>query len=459
MILYYLPSKSGRWQKSVLLLAGCSFYLYYSFWGLLLLLFTALINAITTWFIYTRRNPKIYSTTGVIFNLVILVFFKCAHLLELTPLYLDNNIGSLIVALPLPLGISFYTFSGISLMIDTYKSSAIDNWKTSEVMNESLCSVLLNCLQYFLFFPKMAQGPIMKSTDFFRQIDSRKCFMDISWEYVFRCLVVGFFLKMVIADNLKDFTFWMNEYYNSFGSGTLLLFTFGYTVQLFSDFAGYSLIAIGVASMLGYKLPQNFNFPYVSSSFHDFWKRWHITLSQFLMQYLYFGLGGNRKGKMRTYINLILTMTLGGIWHGVGISYILWGFVHGCALAIERMSLGDRLKKEQEWSKSFRVTYTLFVFVCVSFLWLFFAIPDYGHFVGFIKCLFNLYRGVAFLDLKQTPIIVYAFPIVFWHIIYLCRNKRWATAFRKFDYLWLGIMLFLIISNSGTSSPFIYIQF
>ena len=172
MILYYLPSKSGRWQKSVLLLAGCSFYLYYSFWGLLLLLFTALINAITTWFIYIRRNPKIYSTTGVIFNLVILVFFKCAHLLELTPLYLDNNIGSLIVALPLPLGISFYTFSGISLMIDTYKSSAIDNWKTSEVMNESLCSVLLNCLQYFLFFPKMAQGPIMKSTDFFRQIDS-----------------------------------------------------------------------------------------------------------------------------------------------------------------------------------------------------------------------------------------------------------------------------------------------
>ena len=310
-----------------------------------------------------------------------------------------------------------------------------------------------------LFFPKVTQGPIVRAEDFMCQKDGRKRFGDINWETVFKTLVLGYFLKMVIADNLKDFTFWM-PHYDNFGPLTLLTFVFGYSIQLFADFAGYSLVAIGIAALLGYRLPQNFDFPYVASSFRNFWKRWHITLSEFLMKYLYFGLGGSRKGKMRTYVNLILTMTLGGIWHGAGVSYVLWGFMHGVALAIERKVMGDRLKDEASWSMTFRVVYTLFVFVCVSFLWLFFVLPDFSQFTGYLSCLCDFHRGVALIDVKKTaPIVVYALPVVLWHMMYLMRNTRTADVLRKVNYLWYGIMLFLIITNSGTSSQFIYVQF
>lgn len=157
------------------------------------------------------------------------------------------------------------------------------------------------------FFPQLVSGPIVKAHDFLPQIKP-KMFKAVRWEYCFRKLILGYFLKMVIADNLKDHTFTIAyPYFENMSSLTLVVLLFGYSIQIFADFAGYSLIASGLASLLGYQFPINFNFPYVSSSFSDFWRRWHISLSSFLRDYLYIPLGGNRHGVTRTYLNLLLT--------------------------------------------------------------------------------------------------------------------------------------------------------
>ena len=156
--------------------------------------------------------------------------------------------------------------------------------------------------------------------------------------------MAGYFLKLVVADNLKDFTAYLvYPGLMTLSSFTLLSMLIGYSFQIFADFAGYSLIALGLASLFGYRLMQNFNYPYISNTFSEFWKRWHISLSTFLKEYLYFPLGGSRKGRLRTYINLTITMVLGGLWHGAAWSYAVWGAFHGFALALERL-INDKYK-------------------------------------------------------------------------------------------------------------------
>ena len=230
---------------------------------------------------------------------------------------------------------------------------------------------------------------------------------------------------------------------------------FGYSMQIFADFAGYSLIAIGVARLFGYRLKRNFNFPYISSSFSEFWKRWHISLSSFLKEYLYIPLGGNKKGEIRTYINLMITMILGGLWHGVAWSYAVWGGFHGILLAIERI-----FKNSAETKKYQSVKYvkTFFVFVCVTFAWLLFKLPDFNHVIKYLIAI----KDNLFLRDHQTIIkyiTFYSIPIIIYHLWYLFEEKRGCIRINILRPAAYGIMLFLIITNSGSSSAFIYFQF
>ena len=222
------------------------------------------------------------------------------------------------------------------------------------------------------FFPYLVAGPIVKAHEFYPQIEAKNL-QDIAWETAFRCLVVGYFLKMVVADNLKDATFWIEyPHFLRHSSVGLLALLFGFSMQIFADFAGYSLIAIGLGHLFGYNLPTNFNFPYLSRSFSEFWKRWHISLSTWLRDYLYFPLGGNRKGKIRTYLNLFIVMFLGGLWHGASWKYAVWGSFHGLALAVERL-FRNKINLPRHWVlDSLRV---LVVFSFVTFAWLLFRLP------------------------------------------------------------------------------------
>ncbi len=462
--LYYIPLLR-RYQIYILLLASTIFYAIDSRWMLLLLFLSALLNACSSYAAVFGKRPKLYATLGICLNLLLLAIFKYSGLVGTSFFDTNNGIGHFLVSIPLPLGISFYTFSGISLVVDAYRGRLDTTTETH--ISANFLQHVKNTFLYIFFFPKILSGPIAKSRDFFADI-TPKYIKDINWAFVFKALVVGYFLKMVIADNLKDFTFWMTfPHFQYRGTGSLIVMLFGYSMQMFSDFAGYSLIAIGVAAIFGYHLPTNFLFPYISASFREFWKRWHITLSNFLMEYLYISLGGNRKGKMRTYINLILTMMLGGLWHGAAWSYLVWGTYHGLCLAIERAVCGrrdscimigkvssDNMKKVSRW-----ISIT-FVFTMVSIGWLFFALPDFSQALLYIKCIFSNYGTFAFVDPKLLPIIIYSIPVVVYHILYLNRQNKWFGRYVfKYDYVWYGIMLFIILTNSGSANSFIYFQF
>ena len=461
IIIYYAPF-TKRWQPYILLGASFIFYAYDSLPLLLLLVLSAVINAAASYGAVYLKHSHMFATLGIITNLAILTFFKYSGLLSDTFLDINSGIGHFLTTIPLPLGISFYTFSGISLVIDAYRGR-LD--KHAQIVPMSFSKHLKNTMLFICFFPKLLAGPISKSKDFFAEIE-QKHFSAINWQSSFKALVLGYFLKMVIADNLQDFTFWMAYPFFTFrGTGTLLLCLLGYSIQIFADFAGYSLIAIGVAALFGYRLPTNFHFPYISSSFHEFWKRWHITLSQFLMEYLYFSIGGNRRGRIRTYINLILTMTIGGLWHGAGWSYMVWGAFHGLCLAVERAVCGKRanciqLGQGKFMSKlSYHISIT-FVFMLVSFGWLFFMLPHFDQAILFVKCIFTNYSISPFIDPKILPILIYSIPVFWYHFIYFNREKQWVKKYVLcYDYVFYSIMLFLILTNSGTAGSFVYFQF
>ncbi|MFZ1412078.1 MAG: MBOAT family O-acyltransferase, partial [Micropruina sp.] len=283
-----------------------------------------------------------------------------------------------------------------------------------------------------------------------------KYFTGIDWEKAVGALVVGYFLKMVIADNMSEQTFWLTyPYFKGLSSITLIALLFGYSMQIFADFAGYSLIAIGLGHLFGYTLMTNFNFPYLSRSFSEFWKRWHISLSSFLREYLYIPLGGNRKGPVRTYINLMLTMVLGGMWHGAAWSYAVWGAFHGGVLAVERL-LQDKFGGPFKVPK---LLSTLFVFMCVTLAWLLFKLPDFNHVIAYVEALAGNWTSGEMQPLILYFIALLSIPIVAYHIFHFGNEDKaraWRAKWRPYAY---GIMLFLLLTNSGSGGAFIYFQF
>lgn len=451
--LYYIP-RLGRYQILILIAASLIFYSYDQPAFVLLLLLSAGINIISSYYVVygNPKKRKALALGGVIANLCVLAFFKYSPLISYSLLDPSTSLGNFLLHIPLPIGISFFTFEGISLLIDVWKEKYVDN---KQIVNKSLAKHAQHTLFFISFFPHLVSGPILKAHDFFPQM-GQKFLREIDWEAAVKALILGYFLKMVVADNLKDFTDWMGIP-TALSSVTLLYLVFAYSCQIFADFAGYSLIAIGLAKLFCYNFNINFNFPYIATSFKEFWKRWHISLSTFLMEYLYFPLGGNRKGKPRTYINLMITMTLGGLWHGASWAFALWGFTHGALLAVERFIID---KTKSEGNNAVRFIRGVVVFIVVSFLWLFFKL-SYKMTVVFLTTMKdNISNDISPYDIHLiTFISLYSLPVVLYHIAYLCKGSCIWQPVKKYEYIFYGIMLFLITTNSGTTSSFIYFQF
>jgi alginate O-acetyltransferase complex protein AlgI len=453
-VLYYIPLLS-RFQVLTLILSSLIFYAFSQPVLVLLLLLSVSINIVSSYFVVYGKfqYKKAFAVFGVASNLAILIFFKYSPLFARTFFNDIGSAGEFFLTLPLPIGISFFTFQGISLIVDVYRGK----YASPELLVPKSFALHARHILFFkAFFPQLISGPIVKAHDFLPQI-GEKSFAKIDWQAVFKCVVIGYFLKMVVADNLKDFTFWIaNPYFKAYSSLSLLTMLFGYSCQIFADFAGYSLIAIGIAKLFGYNFPSNFNFPYIATSFKEFWKRWHISLSSFLMEYLYFPLGGNRKGKFRTYANLFIVMLLGGLWHGAAWSYAVWGAFHGLALAVERL-LAEHLKVQT--SRALNVAKGFIVFAFVTLAWLLFKMPEFSHVLGFMEAL----ATNTTVDHNFNIIIyvmLYSSPVVLYHILYLLKDGfSFSTDFRKTDFALYGTMLFLIAVNSGSPGTFIYFQF
>lgn len=342
-----------------------------------------------------------------------------------------------------PLGISFYSFSAIGYVVDVYrkKYSAVSNF-----VDVSL---------YISFFTKLVSGPIVKPQKFFSQLDNEHCVSLKNLETGIQIVLLGLFKKMVLADNLAVF---VNDVFASpkaFDGITVLLAMVSYSLQIYFDFSGYSDIAIGFSKLLGFDFDKNFDLPYVSLNPTEFWKRWHISLSQWLQEYLYISLGGNRKGNFRKNLNLLLTMLIGGLWHGANTTFIVWGGINGMALIVHKLFAGLFKKKEKQHS-IVKLISAVMCFVFTTVTWVFFRADSFSNaaemFAGLIQT-----QGIT--QIYSWTFVAFAFAIAEIIVAIIRKNKNGAKITNEYIILDLtkisSLILFFVFA--GITVLFAYI--
>lgn len=386
---------------------------------------------------------------GVIFLVYTLVHFKYTGILaRLYNFFFKSDIvAKNYIA---PLGISFITFSAISYLVDIYRGDA-------------KAGSLIDCALYLIFFPKVVSGPIVLWKDFSNQIDERKISIDLMNRGITK-IMIGFSKKLILADTFGGLIATANGSIDILTSwGVALL----YMLQIYFDFSGYSDIVIGMSNMMGYSFFENFNFPYISLSITEFWRRWHISLGRWFREYIYFPLGGSRKGKKRTIINILIVFIITGVWHGAGWTYMLWGMINGICNAVER------LVSEKNWYiKTPKFIKWLYAMSVTFFCWELFRFSDMTSFKNWIKIMFGV---TTFDNIPYTWQYYFDRRIIFLTIIGIItstvfglpkiQNSYKKALEKKSLYIINQIiitamfvisLLFMVNSNY---SPFIYFQY
>ena len=357
----------------------------------------------------------------------------------------------------LPVGISFFTFQSMSYVIDVYRGDL-----------KPLPS-LLDYAFYVSFFPQLVAGPIVRARDFAPQI--RKPLEITSQMFAQGCyfIAIGLFKKAVISDyislNFVDRIFDNPSLYSGVEN---LLGVYGYTLQIYCDFSGYSDMAIGIALLLGFRFPMNFNAPYRSESITDFWRRWHISLSSWIRDYIYISLGGNRKGKVRQYINLIITMLLGGLWHGASLNFVAWGGMHGVALALHKWLRENVFHHDKHYhSTGLRwLLSVILTFHFVAFCWIFFRNHTFEASWVMITQIFTNFHPELFQQVVTGYWIVFAM-MLFGYVTHFVPDAFQARCVRVLEWggvvlcaLLIAAVIYLVIQvKSSEIQPFIYFQF
>ena len=438
-VLYYLPPLRA-FQIQLLVAASLVFYGY----GQPELLPLLAVAVLGTYLFLTLalENRALWLPLGIAFNLALLAFFKYKFLFFDTHAPQLSSVAPIdfLLKLPLPIGISFFVFHNISLLVDLTRQKAA---------RPQLADVFL----YIIFFPQLVSGPITRAENFLPQIKP-KYLADVAFIEAAKWIVSGYFFKLFVANNLNEFTSYMDfPLYETLQPADRWLLVILYSYQIYADFFGYTAIAIGLGLLFGYRLPTNFNLPYISASFSEFWTRWHMSLSNWLRTYLYIPLGGNRHGSLRTYFNLIVVMGLGGLWHGAGLSYLMWGLMHGLFLAAERPLLGRFDKIDSTLLRIIRIAV---VFFCVTMLWIFFKLPNFDHAMSYLSGMFMPGKNPNPPKLFYALALFYALPVILQHLRFDLlmegRLKRWEP------YLY-GLMLALSYLEAGPETSFIYFQF
>lgn len=386
---------------------------------------------------------------SVMTNIGLLGFFKYTNFLTETFNVVAHRFG-LPISLPqtnliLPMGISFYTFCSMSYTIDVYRN------KLKPVKSFSRLYLFLT------YFPHLVAGPIVRAENFLYQIDrTRSVSLRVFTEGGFQ-IVKGLFLKLVCADNLATVVSanWDDGYKPGANGARLLTIAVFYSFQIFCDFEGYTSIARGLSYLLGYRLPLNFDNPYLAESFSNFWQRWHISLSRWLRDYLYLPLGGNKVSPARTYLNLMIVMVLGGLWHGANLTFLAWGTLHGLALVIERfIGFRDGMLRRGP----IRFVWYLMVQVTVLIGWILFRSANISGALMFIK---NIITGWTFeFPHAQATYLLCLIPPVAMHVYGFARERSLLPeASIKAKAALAGVLLIATVSFYGVSDAFIYFQF
>ncbi|MFO0594786.1 MAG: MBOAT family protein [Myxococcaceae bacterium] len=391
-----------RTKLHVLAAASC---LFYAAWDVRYLVLLVGVSAVDYWAAAqihkseVRRTRQAWLALSVVSNLTLLGYFKY------TNFFIENlngvlgRFGGHVTALHilLPAGISFYTFKTMSYTIDVYRKEI------------QPCRSWLDYVTFVTFFPELIAGPIVRANVFLPQMQREIGPTRERLSLGISIFLFGLMKKLVIADPIASAIDPVFADVGAYSGASLWLAALGYSIQIYCDFSGYSDMAIGVAKMIGYDLPENFAMPYLSGDITEFWRRWHITLSSWLRDYLYIPLGGNRRGLGRTYLNLAATMMLGGLWHGASWNFVVWGALHGCALAIHRWltSRADR--------RSFPNLLTgPLTFVFVTLAWIPFRCTSFEATFTMVNRMFTLQPGFLWFPL---PVLIGTVLLVVAHFI------------------------------------------
>jgi alginate O-acetyltransferase complex protein AlgI len=456
LLVYYLAPKAAR--NAVLLVVSLLFYMWGGTGFTLLLIASILGNFLLAKLIErSELHAKKWLIAGIVVNVALLFSYKYLQFFiqvftpgpvpELTPE--QQELAKVI----LPVGISFYTFHQLSMLRDIYRDRTLP--KVS----------LVNMSLYVALFPQLVAGPIVRYKDIIYQIHSRKETIDMLYRGVQRFLI-GLFKKVIIANTcavLADNI--MKQDVSSISSAAAWLGITAYTLQIYFDFSGYSDMAIGLGRLFGFNIPENFNLPYIAHSIKEFWRRWHISLSTWFRDYVYIPLGGNKKGPVRMYVNLMTVFLLTGFWHGASWSFIFWGFFHGVFLLIERLGFDkvlDKLPKVVGWF------YTMLI---VMIGWVFFRIEAFGDALEYVQRMFSFsadYERSAlyFLDYELLTVLIAAVILstysfrVFREQPLLVRFTQWGVFELAKNMVYLGLFVYCVMALTSSSyNPFIYFNF
>lgn len=476
LLVYYILPQRLKWLE--LLVASIAFYLLCDMRACFVLLLIGLSTFYSAKILEKAKKDKINKillVTTIFVILVTLGIFKYSNFLIDNVNYFLSKIGRT-YSLPehnllLPIGISFYSFKALSYVLDVawHKRNA----------ERSFGKVLL----YLAFFPQIMAGPIERSGDFLEQLHQNKKISGVEWERVILQIGWGLFEKIVIADRLGILVDTVYNGYEKYAGWQLFLASIAYTLQILSDFDGYSNMAIGVARAFGFVTKKNFDLPYFSLSIKEFWRRWHISLSSWFKDYLYIPLGGNRGGKIRKYRNLIIVFACSGLWHGAGWNFIIWGCLHGIYQVIGDIT--GPIKKKitsilhiSTEVASYKLLQGIITFMLVNFAWIFFRIDNWATAFNIIKKMFsNMNLGTILtkeifysMGLDQKDFCVCILALGIWGCVSLLQKyksdlvdcfKKQNLLFRWIVYyaLIFAVIIFGVYGGNYSSSNFIYVSF
>jgi alginate O-acetyltransferase complex protein AlgI len=458
LALWSLPL--GWTTKRVILLVAS--YIFYASWSppfVVLLWISTFVDFYAARWIASEARPgprRVALIISLVANLGMLGFFKYGGFLEANFEALARLAGVAYQApkwnIVLPLGISFYTFQTLSYTLDVYQRRIAPSRS------------FLNFALFVTFFPHLVAGPIMRPKDLLSQFATPKQASRPMLLWGLALMTVGLFEKIVLADAFlsgpADQVFKATQALLPLDAWAGVL---AFAGQIFFDFSGYTTTAIGAALVLGFSLPQNFNSPYAAVGFSDFWRRWHISLSTWLRDYLYISLGGNRKGRVRTYVNLMITMLLGGLWHGANWTFVVWGGLHGLYLAVERMATEAFGARPIFKTLAFRLAAAALTFVLVCVAWVFFRAADFAGATRILVSMFSVpaqAKPLLYLnDLLPVAAIMTALLLGHWQM----RATSLEAVVARTPALALGVawslMGFLVLASQGSENAFIYFQF
>jgi alginate O-acetyltransferase complex protein AlgI len=458
---WLLMPRRERW-KIFMLAASYFFYGYWNWRFVFLLAASTVVNQVFARAIFrneVERTRRALLAGAVAVNIALLGYFKYADFfIRSSRDVLDSaglSVGNTIIAVTLPVGISFFTFQALSYIIDIYRGDFEPG-------------PLINFATYLSFFPHVVAGPIVRAREFMPQIDERKDPRRIDASRAFFLIFIGLFKKVVIANFLAteivDVVFATPNRHSSL---EILVAIYAYAVQIYADFSGYTDMAIGIALLLGFRFPQNFDGPYTATSLQDFWRRWHMTLSRWLRDYLYIPLGGNRDGKWKTYRNLMITFVLGGLWHGAAWTFVVWGAIHGGFLSLEHWRRTRRLERglpdppDTAWRR-WGARFLTFQIVC--FAWVFFRAESFTNAADILTRLLNPANWGEPSPLVKISVLLAIAVGIGEQYISKGALARLMARFSRLSPVFQGVILgfaLLIINTMGPRgvAPFIYFRF